>query len=60
VLQAGLAVATNEVEEYIDGGPHGERYRQVRQRPPLRSKMMSMMGLMGGAACGSGSGHHRC
>jgi hypothetical protein len=58
-LPVGPAVATTEVEEDVDGGPLGGRCRWVRQRPPSSLKRTPMAGPMGGAANGSGSGHHR-
>jgi hypothetical protein len=54
----GLAVATTDVEEDIDGGPPRGRYRRVQQWPPLRLKMMSMVAPLGDATSGSSSSHH--
>jgi hypothetical protein len=58
VLLVGLATATTEAEEDVDGRPPRGCCRWVQQLPPSKLKMMSMVGPLGGAAGGSGSDHH--
>jgi hypothetical protein len=53
VLLAGPAASTTEFEDDIDGGPPRGRYRQVRQRPPLSLKTVSMVGPQGALSMGS-------
>jgi hypothetical protein len=57
-LSAGPVASTTDVEEDVDGGPPRRCCRWVWQRPPLRLKKTSMAGPLGGAADGTGSGHH--